>query len=146
MENNGVIHLSGGRDVQITSIRQWFTYGGLLEGLPTDKMNRQMIDRLLKEERERGWWAGEPYLVPPPVRTIQLPDDRSYPFGTPEAFPPITCVARLISVTPARDPKKDTSELTVIWFQDEYAFPIDPQVLEHLRRLDWDNRAIDLEL
>src|SRR5262249_5856432 len=140
----GSIKLHGGREIRIISIRQWFTYVGLLDGLPTDRINQEMIERLLREEGERRGWAGEPYLVPPAVRPIKFSDNRPYPFGNPEEFPHVTCVAEFTS-SPARDTTKHGSALTVIWFQDSYAFPIDPQVLEHLRGLDWDSKAIDFE-
>src|SRR3954471_3113148 len=133
------VRVRNGRDVSVDSIRQWYTYGGLLEGLPTDRMNRRLIDGLLREERERG---GEPYLVPPPVRPLPQWADRPYPFGIPEALPAVACVARLSS-SPARDQTMDGSGLTVIWFQEDFAFPIDPAVLAQLRDLDWGERAID---
>jgi hypothetical protein len=57
--------------------------------------------------------------VPPVVRPIDYRGDRPYPFGTPEAFPGVTCLARFGSHQPAREMNKDCSELTVIWFQDE---------------------------
>jgi uncharacterized protein (TIGR02996 family) len=140
----GVVQFHGQREVQIESIRQWFTYSGLLEGLPTDRMNREMTDRLLQEERDKGAWLGEPYLVPPVARPIDY-RDLPYPFGNPEALPSVTCVARLGSSSPARDKNKDCSALTVIWFQDTFAFPIDPQVLEHFCGVDWEGMAIDEE-
>jgi uncharacterized protein (TIGR02996 family) len=139
------IELHTGRQVQIKSIRQWFTYAGLEVGLPNERFNRELVERVLREERGRGSWAGEPYLVPPTVRPIKWDAEYPYPFGTPEEFPGVTCVACLESLSPARDASMDLSALTVIWFQDAYAFPIDPQVLAHLRALDWDARAIDLE-
>ena len=136
----GVIRVHNDRDVSVDSIRQWSTYGGLLEGLPTDRMNRERIERLLRDERAAG--SREPYLVPPPVRPIRHRDDRPYPFGNPEALPSVTCVARLSS-SPVRDQLMDASELTVIWFQENFAFPIDPAVLAQLRDLNWAERAID---
>lgn len=130
----GDITLCGGGTISCKSIRQWRTYAGLLEGLPTRQMNERDIERLLKEERERGWWAGEPYLVPPVVRPIEY--HRKYPFGDPEALPDVTCVARYVSYP---------AELTVVWFQSEFAFPINPQVLEHLQGIDWGRLAIAIE-
>jgi uncharacterized protein (TIGR02996 family) len=142
---DGVVQFHGRPEVRIRSIRQWFTYGGLLEGLPTDRMNREMTERLLREERDKGAWLGEPYLVSPVARPIEYHHDRPYPFGTPEEFPAVTCVARLESFSPARDKTKDCSSLTAIWFQDTFAFPIDPLVLEHFRGVDWEGKAIDGE-
>lgn len=129
----GDITLRVGGTISCSSLRQWRTYTGLLEGLPTRQMNERDIEHLLKQERDRGWWAGEPYLVPPVVRSIEY--DGKYPFGVPEALPHVTCVARYISYP---------AELTVIWFQQEFAFPIDPQVFDHLQGIDWARLAIDV--
>ena len=112
--------LYDGREVQIESIQQSFTYSGLFEGLPTDKMNCRIIDRLLQEERHRG---GEPYLVPPQVQPIKYQRDEPYPFGNPERLPHITCVSRLYSRQPARDAAKDYSGLCVICFRMNSRFP-----------------------
>jgi len=140
----GEIRLHDGRIADVSSIRQELTYGGLLEGLPTDRLNQRIIEGLLRGERGTGTSAEEPYLVPPTARPIKLHDDRPYPFGTPEALPAVTCVAHLTS-SPARDTMRDGSALTVIWFQDDYAFPIDPHVLDHLHGLDWKGRATDFD-
>lgn len=128
----GDIRLRSGGTISCKRIRQWQTYTGLLEGLPTRQMNQSTIDQLMKEERERGWWAGEPYLVPPVVTPIDYLQGKKYPFGDPEALPGVGCVARF----GAPAPNACSAELTVIWFQDEFAFPMDPRVVEHLEGID----------
>jgi uncharacterized protein (TIGR02996 family) len=137
----GEIRLRAGGAINCQSIRQWRTYAGLLEGLPTRQRNQQDIEGLLKTERERGWWAGEPYLVPPVVRPIEYRGGEQYPFGDPEALPSVTCVARFAA--PAAN--ACSAELTVIWFQDEFAFPMAAPVREHLEGIDWAARAIVIE-
>jgi hypothetical protein len=124
----GDITLRDGGTISCQSIRQWRTYGGLLEGLPTRQMNERNIMQLLKEEQERRW-GDVPYLVPPVIRPIEYDADRKYLFGDPEALPDVTCVAWYQAYP---------RTLTIIWFQDQFAFPIDPSVLEHLRDLDWE--------
>ncbi len=57
----------------------------------------------------------------------------------------MACIARFRSSSPARDPKLDYPELVVIWLQEEFAFPIDPPVLEHLLALDWERLAGEWE-
>lgn len=135
------LRLSGGT-VRCESIRQW-RRGGKLEGLPTRQENQRYVEHVLDRERRRGERAakegyiievGEPYLVPPMVRPI--PTD-NYPFGEPEALPPVTCVARYVGWRAA---------LTIIWFQDEYAFPIAPDILEHLEGIDFATLAVTVEL
>jgi hypothetical protein len=44
-----------------------------------------------------------------------------------------------------RDKSKDCSVLAAVWFQDTFAFPIDPLVLEHFRGVDWAEKAEDGE-
>lgn len=64
----------------------------------------------------------------------------------PEWLPEVTCVGVLRCSFPARDPDKDGSMLTVVWFQDEYALPIDESVLSQLQTIDWEEVATDFEL
>ncbi len=142
MPKAGTIELQSGRSIRLQSLRQWETYAGLLEGLPTEQLNQGIVERILTDERERSP-LGEPYLIPPRQTPIDHADE--YPFGTPAALPEISCVANFESPEPARDPLQDYSVLTVIWFQDDFAFPIDPQVLEQIRALDWEQLAQDFE-
>jgi uncharacterized protein (TIGR02996 family) len=135
------IKLRAGGTIGCQSLQQGSTYAGLLEGLPTRQMNQGTIERLVRTERERGWWVGEPYVVPPVVRPIEYRGGGQYPFGEPEALPGVTCVARFVT----HAPNACTAELTVIWFQDQFAFPIAPYVREHLEGIDWGARAIVIE-
>jgi len=70
---------------------------------------------------------------------------RPYPFGEPAALPHVACIARFQSYQPARDTTKDFSVLSVIWFQADFAFPIDAAMLDALSRLDWEAHAHDVE-
>jgi uncharacterized protein (TIGR02996 family) len=136
----GKIRLRSGRVVCLLEIRQFCIYEGLLEGLPTTELNQRIIEELLAEERNRPP-GGEPYLIRPVETPIERPRDRPYPFGQPARLPGIGCVGRFSSSQPARDPRRHFSELVVIWFQGEFALPIDPQVWEQLLLIDWDQHA-----
>jgi hypothetical protein len=138
--SNGTIRLRSGREVNVTSLRQGAVYAGLIEGVPTKQMNRHEIEGILAGLRRSG---SEPYLIAPQERPITL--SRPYPFGEPAALPGISCVARLRSDSPARG-GGDHSYLTVVWFQDDYAFPIDKTVLDQIVCLDWEKLAFDYEL
>lgn len=132
--------LATGRSVRLQSLRQWSTYAGQLEGAPTRERNEQMVQRVLQQESR----PGEPgTLIQPIERAIEL---KNYPFGTPAALPSVTCVGRLHSFQPARDLALDCSDLVVVWFQDSYAFPIEPSVRARINALDWVNLAYDSEL
>jgi len=135
------ITLASGRTIALVALDQSVTYEGLLEGIPTVEMNARRVAWLVK-----GGHAGSslaPYLVPPKERLIE---HQGYPFGTPAALPRVTCVARFQSRDVARDARCDYSELRIIWFQESFALPIDPEVLEHIRDIRWEEHAHDLEI
>jgi len=60
-------------------------------------------------------------------------------------LPAVTCIARFLSDRLRRQPDEMWSALTVIWFQDESAFPIDPLVQNEIASIDWDARAVAWE-
>jgi uncharacterized protein (TIGR02996 family) len=136
------VPLRSGRFVSLRELRQFGTYEGLLEGLPTREMNQARIERVLGEERNRASGA-EPYLIPPVETPIKR--EEPYPFGEPAAIPAVTCIGRFRSYDPARDPAHDYSELVVVWFQREFAPPIDSGVWQQLLAIDWDRHANDYD-
>jgi hypothetical protein len=147
MSNSGEIVLTSGREIGLISLNQSFTYHGLLEGAPTERMNQEIIDHAVLESRSRQH-SRNPYLIPPPQTPITFPGSTHYPFGKPMRLPGILCVARFNSRNPVHDhsdPILYYSQLSVIWFQDDFAFPIDGAVLEALRQIDWEKLAYDVE-
>jgi hypothetical protein len=139
---NGEITLKSGRNIQITNIRQSLTYGGLVEGLPTAETNRRMIERVLLEKYTK---SDKPLLIPPVEVPIEM-DGQNYPFGKPAKLPYVLCVARLESIKAIKNPTFDFSALTVIWFQNEYAFPIEAEILTQIQDIDWDEYAFDFQI
>src|SRR5262245_5341007 len=139
--SNRSIKLRSGREVRVVSLRQSAVYYGLLEGLPTKEMNCRTIESLLAQERRSG---AEPYLIAPQETPIAYRDGRPYPFGESASLPGVSCVAYLHSIFPARV-DRDYSSLTVIWFQSDFAFPIDKSVLDQIVCLDWEKLATDYE-
>lgn len=141
MEESGELELSSGRRLYLKELRQFLTYEGLLEGLPTAERNQQKLERLLAENQTNPYDA-RPYLIRPMEKPIEV--HRPYPFGTPAALPAVTCVGRFTSLEPARDKKSDYSGLVLIWFQDKFALPIDSAVVTTIQELDWEAHAADL--
>jgi uncharacterized protein (TIGR02996 family) len=141
LANRSRIRLQSGREIRLDNLRQDCHYSGLLEGLPTREMNQRHIDSLLSGEQSRRGEA--PYLIQPPERLIER--DEPYRFGTPAWIPGIACIGRFDSLQPARDTHRDGSALTIIWFQHEWAFPIDPGVYEQIRAIDWEKHAHDFD-
>jgi hypothetical protein len=72
--------------------------------------------------------VGEPYLVPPLIHRVP---------GLPEQLPSVTCVARYVGWR---------AGLTIVWFQDEFAFPMAPDVLDHLEGIDFPTLAVTVEV
>jgi hypothetical protein len=139
MSERGTIQLTGGRIIRLRWFRQHEVYARLLEGLPTREMNEQHIQALLDEARKRTSAAS--YVVPPREEPIE--HRGRYPFGDPAMLPRVACVGHFDSLPPACDTSQDYSSLVIIWFQQEYAFPIEPKALEKIRAIDWDQLAAD---
>lgn len=128
------------KHVTVDGLHQWLTYGGLVEGIPTDIINRRILDRLKGEALRYG--HTEAIHIIEPSQT-ELPYDGDYRFGKPMVLPSVTCIARLSHSQPARDPKKHCSQLTLVWFQNDYAFPVDPGIQEVMKQVLWAEIAED---
>jgi hypothetical protein len=131
--------LSNGRTIGLQSLKQWAVYAGLLEGLPTRQRNHAELKRLVEEVGRQDGRA--PLLITPVQEPIEY--EGRYPFGEPARLPSIGCIGRFHSHEPASDSSKDCSDLTIIWFQDDYAFPLSPEVERAIVTVDWDALARD---
>ena len=132
-----VIITDGNLNVTITRIMQWRTYDGLLEGLPTIEMNNRHLT-VAKEEAKKFCWQDEIYLIEPEQTPISYDEGKygKYPFGKPASLPQVTCIAKIKCLsTTFKDKTKDYSSLGIIWFQENYAFPIDKNVLEKIKEI-----------
>jgi len=140
-ERRSELTLSSGRAIQLYALNQWAEYAWILEGLPTRERNEAALARIVEEARQQDGHA--PVLIHAVQKPIAY--EGRYPFGEPAALPAIGCVGRFRSLSPAREPGHDYSALTIIWFQDQYAFPIDPDVERAIAGIDWGTFAIDRE-
>jgi hypothetical protein len=132
--------LNSGREIFIQELRQYVFYEGVLEGVPTPEINRQRLEELVA--REQAKWGSVPFLVEPAERILPQKPGRS---RVQALLPAIACVARFGSFEPARDRNADASELLVVWFQDDLAFPIVADVLESIQQVAWEQLARDFE-
>ncbi len=145
MTKQGTLQLKTGPAIHLRFLEQSLVYGGMLEGVPTRQTNQYAIDRFMAEAREQLEGC-EPYLIPPPTRPIENDPRPAFARRSPpELIPSVACIARFLSRRPAREPHKDGSQLVVVWFQDDFAFPIDPSVMAHLHELDWARLAFDFD-
>lgn len=146
------LRLSSGRSVTLSSLRQSRTYLGLLEGLPDTRSSEFFIRNALERAEEDSHPRSKPVLLPPARRDyFRTPGDMAeakrgaFADRNIEWLPLVTCVGEFESSSPARDPEMHASTLTVVWFQAEWAMPIDPAALEAIKKLDWDRLATDFE-
>jgi len=145
------VALVSGRRVTLQSLDQRMTYAGWLEGVPSREWNDRLVESCLRNAgRARGAEA-RPVLIPPVRRDyLRKPGDMaglSAMLGQapPEWIPMVTCIGVFWDTAPARDTSKDGSMLTVVWFQDNYALPIDEAVLQQLQSIEWERLAVDTE-
>jgi len=140
--------LGSGRSVTLVAIHQEMTYRGLVEAVPGRELNDGCIRGAIQEAGRLCMPGASPLLVPPARRDYHRRpgdmDKRNAVSGKPVEFlPSITCIGIFDDALPAHDANKDYSELTVVWFQDRYVFPIDETVVSQIRALDWDKLATD---
>jgi hypothetical protein len=143
------ITLDSGRILIMTSLMQRTTYSRTMKSLPTRKYN---------DSRVNYDHDSETYVLHAPRLYSNfcqmLPPDSSFAqryAGDPvEVLPGITCIARMISNpcepndwTEYDAVRPVSSCLTLVWFQNYWAMPIAPEVMEKLKVFDWDAHACD---
>jgi hypothetical protein len=135
------LQLAGGISIRLQALDQHLFNAGILEGLPTRERNARHLAAAVK--RARGPQDAAVYVVPPDEVPIPYESDRPYPFGTPARFPEIACQARFdsISLTAQERRVADHSTLTILWWQEDWALPIDPKLVEHIEGIDWRSLA-----
>lgn len=121
-------------EVTIKSLSQAQTYGGLLEGAPSEAMNKQIIDRVMDKAQQLGYGAPV-YLIKP--NTKKLLGQENNLIGKAIALPDVYCIAELSYPNTFKDPAKDFSTLMLVWFQSDYAFPIQEHILTEITQLPY---------
>jgi hypothetical protein len=144
--------LRSGRTITLEALDQQMTYAGLLAGTPDAESNDRHIEFALREAERHCVRGAKPHLLPPPRRGyLREPGDMAgvvarSPHRTPEWLPMVRCIGSFKDVVKARDPTKDLSLLTVVWFQDEYALPVLEPALSQLLAVDWESLAADIDI
>lgn len=165
------ITLNSGREITIQKLDQWLAYARVHEGIPYGPNYKNMVDFDLRRTREKHP-KDKVIVIEPRLRPLPLPEnileglrkkdippkytgddedridenalDRAIAAGRPD---PVSigsaCCCAWFRSTPI-DPKNgDLSELIVIWYQDGFAMPIDPLVVEQIKAIDWESSAKD---
>lgn len=132
------LKLYSGRVIHLCQLFQSPTYAGLLEGQPSASLNKEIIEKAMRDVGERLWNAGTPHLIEP---VIQVRAGYSTP-----SLPPAVCLASFECFQGVSDPDEGyMSSLSLVWFQDDFALPIDPLILDKIKAVDWERLAEDWE-
>ncbi|WP_399881812.1 hypothetical protein ACGH7X_04395 [Streptomyces sp. BBFR51] len=137
------ITLSSRRSIALAELRLSSTYDGLLEGVPTKRVNEGIVAGRLRVAREAypGWPV---HLIPPELtetgRTTRLDEPI-------EHLPAVACVGAFESdeIDPAHDSGWYFSALVVVWFQHTPDPPSNDDAPAALRELPWQELAKDFE-
>ena len=146
INNNYEITLNSGRNIILEELHQHLTYLGLLEGLPTKRINKDIISELKETANDKIWSSTKPYIIKPEERIIELPDNRKEYYKLrgeeyiPVSLPKIISIGHFIS-----GPISDEfmfSNLTIIWFNEEWFDPINNKILKKIKSINWDKYSI----
>jgi hypothetical protein len=141
MSKNTTIELASGRLIHLCELNQSFTYKGLILGVPTHKINQAFIARAL-EQAGKGR-EGTPYIIEPTEKPFEGDWHLDSDSGPAVALPSVKCVGLFESGTGPQGSTLEESWLLIVWFQDEFALPIQPEILEQIKAVDWDRVAIE---
>ncbi len=134
------IDLKPKRSIWLDEFHQFSVYAGMLAGIPSDT-TRFAADAL--QEAERLTPQHLPTLILQPLfREFISPNHYGEPRKKLRVLPPIASVAAFKSSTTASSPDNIYSSLRVLWFQETFGLPTDPQILEQLRAIDWEREAV----
>lgn len=130
----GELYLNCRTKIWLSSLEQSPTYSGMLEGYPNRELNQQLVAATQKRLEKRSGW--KPYVVEPDEREMpeRSADGKDLPWVE---LPRIKCIAWFRS----RGLGEFGSRLAIVWFQDDFAFPIDPIVETKIRTMVWSRHA-----
>jgi hypothetical protein len=139
------IRLTSGRYIHLEQLYQYRTYAGLMEGLPPPELNQDLIRDAVGFAEGNLLGGGQPFLIQPVERDLAVSEEvrQRYPYPL-RKLPSVVCLAAFESVPPARDQTECYSFLKIVWFQEEFALPIDPEVEKQIREVDWNRLAVDV--
>jgi len=130
------LNLNSGRVIHLDQLFQYPSYSGLIEGQPSASSNKRIIENAMGYVGKKLWNAGSPHLIEP---VIQIRAG----YFTP-SLPLIVCLADFECYQGVLATRY-MSSLSLVWFQDDFALPIDPLIMDQIKAVDWENLARDWE-
>lgn len=144
------LRLASGREIALVQFHAVGTYDGMLEGLPTRRVNDRMLARLAAQA-EAVFGGGWPIHIVEPARTAtdRVANRRG---ETVELLPSVTCFGTFESepknsddANPFSGDPFGLSILQVVWFQRDLDQPIGVTASAAVRELDWCSLAVDCQ-
>ena len=129
------MRLSGGRSIRLRELDQWLVYEGLGDGVPTRELNTKLVASIVEASSPPG---GGVVLIPPADANPGGRGDSAS--AIPRLLPRTVVRARFEAEVPVSG-EGDYSELTLVWFQEPWALPVDPGIEQRIRLLDWEGCA-----
>jgi hypothetical protein len=140
------IQLNTGRSIYLETIFQYKTYSGLMEGFPTKSTNAEIVNSAQLYAIEKLWGGDSAYLIETKQVSMNIPKERWFTPNDedePMKLPPICCLGSFYCSQPAQDTNAGFSTMKIVWFQDNFAMPIDTKVIVKIQDVDWNHHAID---
>ena len=131
------INLKCGRRVYISDFYYTRTYGGLLEGLPNEKLNDRIIQHALRRMEPR-WGKRRTHLIHPRIDTTEM-EHPSLPSTELTAW--ITCNEPI-------DSQYMGSDLVLVWYLEDEEFEassIKDVTTAALESIEWSKLAGDFD-
>lgn len=131
------------KDLVRPTIEKFFqtkTYYGLLEGVPNSRINQDIVKSDI-QKGERFLGIDTIYLIPPVEKKQVFTSGKEM-----ASLPKITCFVELSHYQPMKDLSKECSKLCLIWYQDDFAFPIAETISEQIKQLSWTELSEDAYL
>jgi hypothetical protein len=141
------IIINSGITINLQNLEQNLTYAAVLQGIPWGPYYKGFVDsqvRWFKEERKRNGIENSAYVVIEP-EVLSLPVSKevcasmqSFYDVESVSIAPVACRGRFEYHKPVREEKQDGSELTIIWFQNEFMAPMPDYVIARIKQIDWE--------
>ncbi len=124
------IKLKCGTEVNVAGFQFGYTYGGLLEGSPNERLNKSIFDRITYAS---NWGSRKVLKIQPDI----------YDFIT--VLKPLYYIVWLHSNEPI-NPEYDGSELVVIWFGDLPNGRLVEDIIQSgVKNINWSENAQDFD-
>lgn len=117
-------------------------------GTPSALVNGRILEAAVEDAEKLVHGRIRVWLVDPARRDyFREPGDMKHVASVnwiPEWLPLVRCTG-VFGSAQVRDKNVHFSELTIVWFQDEYALPILEPALSSIRAVQWDSFATAIE-